>query len=652
MFYAQFVLAKKGPLAKIWLAAHWEKKLTKAQIYETDVPQAIEEVIRPKVKMALRTVGHLLLGIVRIYSKKTRYLLADTNEAYLKMKVNFREGFSFEVDIPYDAENEENLANLSGDFNIAVPEFNEADYNEQMILANVSRLEDITIKEDCNFDAHFRMHDAIGDDGFGDEGQDYDQLELLYGSVEPESFRPTPLADSQSQLVEGVRDAAVDGSVLSDRLRSNTINLSERSNALGDPIFGDVHGGAMNLKTEHATFQEPMDFDQGPQDVFQSMIQPERAHSPEEQMDLDYAADNNPAPPRPPSPDSFALEPLDLENIEGNGRKRRQRKARKLMVDAETMISNDVFREQQNDYADTLQTVSVAPPSRKMLRMCVSGEIAHLLKNPGADFHSREMVQLYRSHLVPRKFDPNFTIQELSEHMSTSASMEFLPPAEPWEGLELNEQIHDDLAAAPGPAHDEFQEDFDLGDYGPQDAHRTLDLGDDVSGVQYGEDRMQTPVNRGEFQNKENGEEEDWADPFGASNATRGRLEAYGFGNGNTAKKYVDDEGKWSKRANQILKKISPDIENGGQAEFSAVTAGAKNRKQAAEQFYSLLSLAKAQAVRVEQNEPYGEIFIRAGDNFAETLSGLPPREATEIDENQTPRAATNATARVPMRSI
>lgn len=85
MFYAQFVLAKKGPLAKVWLAAHWEKKLTKAQIFETDVPQAIEEVIRPKVKMALRTVGHLLLGIVRIYSKKTRYLLADTNEAYQKV---------------------------------------------------------------------------------------------------------------------------------------------------------------------------------------------------------------------------------------------------------------------------------------------------------------------------------------------------------------------------------------------------------------------------------------------------------------------------------------------------------------------------------------------------------------------------------------
>ena len=29
MFYSQIILAKKGPLGKIWLAAHWDKKLTK-----------------------------------------------------------------------------------------------------------------------------------------------------------------------------------------------------------------------------------------------------------------------------------------------------------------------------------------------------------------------------------------------------------------------------------------------------------------------------------------------------------------------------------------------------------------------------------------------------------------------------------------------
>lgn len=42
--------------------------------------------------MALRTTGHLLLGIVRIYSRKAKYLLADCNEAFLKIKMAFRSG--------------------------------------------------------------------------------------------------------------------------------------------------------------------------------------------------------------------------------------------------------------------------------------------------------------------------------------------------------------------------------------------------------------------------------------------------------------------------------------------------------------------------------------------------------------------------------
>ena len=41
MFFSEFVLAKKGPLGKIWLAAHWEKKLTKTQIFQTDIPTAV-----------------------------------------------------------------------------------------------------------------------------------------------------------------------------------------------------------------------------------------------------------------------------------------------------------------------------------------------------------------------------------------------------------------------------------------------------------------------------------------------------------------------------------------------------------------------------------------------------------------------------------
>ena len=43
MFYSQIILAKKGPLGKIWLAAHWDKKLTKSQIFQTDIETSVCE---------------------------------------------------------------------------------------------------------------------------------------------------------------------------------------------------------------------------------------------------------------------------------------------------------------------------------------------------------------------------------------------------------------------------------------------------------------------------------------------------------------------------------------------------------------------------------------------------------------------------------
>jgi len=76
-------------LARIWLAAHWDKKITKAHVFETNIEKSVEGILQPKVKLALRTSGHLLLGVVRIYSRKAKYLLADCNEAFVKIKVYF-----------------------------------------------------------------------------------------------------------------------------------------------------------------------------------------------------------------------------------------------------------------------------------------------------------------------------------------------------------------------------------------------------------------------------------------------------------------------------------------------------------------------------------------------------------------------------------
>lgn len=52
MFYAHFVLAKKGPLARIWLAAHWDKKLTKAHVFETNIEKSVDGILQPKVGLS------------------------------------------------------------------------------------------------------------------------------------------------------------------------------------------------------------------------------------------------------------------------------------------------------------------------------------------------------------------------------------------------------------------------------------------------------------------------------------------------------------------------------------------------------------------------------------------------------------------------
>ncbi|KAJ3273056.1 sister chromatid cohesion protein 1 [Terramyces sp. JEL0728] len=89
MFYSETILNKKGPLAKVWLAAHWERKLSKSQFLATNIPNSIS-AIEDYDHMALRLSGQLLLGVCKIFSRKAKYLFEDCNEALVKIKMAFR----------------------------------------------------------------------------------------------------------------------------------------------------------------------------------------------------------------------------------------------------------------------------------------------------------------------------------------------------------------------------------------------------------------------------------------------------------------------------------------------------------------------------------------------------------------------------------
>jgi hypothetical protein len=88
MFYSDALLSKTGPLARVWLASNMERKLTKKDCLSSNLEHSIEVMVDgASAPMALRLSGQLLLGVVRIYSRKARYLLDDCNEALLKIKM-------------------------------------------------------------------------------------------------------------------------------------------------------------------------------------------------------------------------------------------------------------------------------------------------------------------------------------------------------------------------------------------------------------------------------------------------------------------------------------------------------------------------------------------------------------------------------------
>lgn len=93
MFYSEELLSRSGALGQVWLAANMEKKLSRAEFLKTDITSSVHTIVDDSgVPLALRLSGQLLLGVVRIYNKKTIYLMEDCNEALLKLKMAFRAG--------------------------------------------------------------------------------------------------------------------------------------------------------------------------------------------------------------------------------------------------------------------------------------------------------------------------------------------------------------------------------------------------------------------------------------------------------------------------------------------------------------------------------------------------------------------------------
>ncbi|KAL5058664.1 hypothetical protein RYX36_030268 [Vicia faba] len=202
MFYSQFILAKKGPLGTIWIAAHLERKLRKNQVADTDIGVSVDSILFPEAPIALRLSSHLLLGVVRIYSRKVNYLFDDCSEALLKVKQAFR---STAVDLPP----EESTAPYHS---ITLPETFDLDdfelpdndiFQGNYVDRHVSTREQITLQDTVDGMAYktsqFGLDERFGDGDASQIGLDLDEVMLIDkdSTLEHNDFSAKPQVSHQ-----------------------------------------------------------------------------------------------------------------------------------------------------------------------------------------------------------------------------------------------------------------------------------------------------------------------------------------------------------------------------------------------------------------------------------------------------------------------
>lgn len=178
MFYSQFILAKKGPLGTIWIAAHLERKLRKNQVADTDIGVSVDSILFPEAPIALRLSSHLLLGVVRIYSRKVNYLFNDCSETLVKIKQAFH---STAVDLPPEASTAPyHSITLPETFDLDDLELPESSFSHgNFVDHHVTTREQITLQDPVEdtvyLGSQFGLDERFGDGDALQIGLDFDE---------------------------------------------------------------------------------------------------------------------------------------------------------------------------------------------------------------------------------------------------------------------------------------------------------------------------------------------------------------------------------------------------------------------------------------------------------------------------------------------
>jgi len=619
MFFQNLILDKKGPLARIWLAAHWDKKLTKAHVFETNIDESVDGIIAPKMKMALRTSGHLLVGVVRIFSHKAGYLQSDCNEALVKIKMAFRpENVDYQ---PAPGEGghpaEILLPPEMADHDVEMPVDQEIwntghTYNNEAV---VDRPEDITLREDQRANLNFNE----GETGFGALPEDVQQGGM--GSLfhedsvttkrEAQERHSTHHDDGESGYME-VDDTPA-GGLFEDAAETNSTVQTKPEPISQRTASTAEHASIASVATAVASAIMARPGQEPTIRLNPNVIETaSRSNYPEKYANLITLAQNN-------AEESFTLAPLESYMPDGTRKKR----IRRLVVDDIKNITGDEMKAQMKDASDIVTTLDLAPPTKQVMKWKETGGATKLFKLPARMILSDLIAKTYLTFSKPSDVKPvietdgtgmdlqaypdeeqqgnknkrkknNNAIDIEEEQTASSLNGRKITKISLTKRAKTSQDGSDGTTTSPPLEASSFASNFYDDGYG--------DGFDDMraSFVEYedheDEDGVQDSGNRSQSKNKE---------VHNIDVLDEGKRSA-----GET------DEQFETKRAAHFIKVLKAKFSNDSNwISFESLTMN-NNRKQVVQKFYALLVLQKHMAIDMRQDESYGELRISKGTKF------------------------------------
>lgn len=563
------MLTKRGPLGRVWLAAHWEKKLTKLQVSQTDICESVDAIAKPEVPLALRTSGHLLLGVVRIYERKIKYLLVDCGEALQKIQLAYRPGLE-------QAKQKEREK-----------------HNEMVGTATTETQESITLEVpsgmENEFDDDFAMGAVPTEENFFD-------MEAAPIQARKEDIT---LADTfQKPMTEGGDDemfAEGRGDLLLSQQSTPVKSPRQKSPHQAEPeeAFMDSPGRLRDAAHDEEGFLEPLQDDLAPYPFDDTGIRSDIEMGEETMTDMAGPSftDTPEAERGPRLPGGDGEEDLGFGISPVRSVKRKLRP----IMDAVIELPAKVIREQLQDTSDIVRDW-VPLETKKARKTKASQATRNLELGPLQSDMPEPLRQLIVQAMI-RKDRCEDEVQEAPAKKRKSLS----PEKERGGGLDMDGMDTDmGLGMEPDPLPDSSvamaEEDFPM-----PNADIDTDFGAEAP-VGFGDDGLDMGVTPG-----------DAPDILPEDTQVEEEVRA-------EDEMAVDKKTGWSIRTRQTLEQLQKSMSGSNdQVMFSDLVnekQSIQSRKAAAQQFFEMLVLHSRSFVSLKQENPLEELIIRPGANF------------------------------------